>query len=117
MEVGGYRGKRTCLAHSYVPKAHFIGRSPASFFMRRRRASFKKRAFCLQDKRLFFCGAGGGGRTRMVSLPPDFESGASANSTTPAKLRFILYNTFYKKSRIIFTYLNEKFIDFLCILR
>ena len=29
-------------------------------------------------------GAGGGGRTRTVSLPPDFESGTSANSITPA---------------------------------
>ena len=38
----------------------------------------------------------------MVSLPPDFESGASANSTTPAKLRFILYNTLFEKARFIF---------------
>lgn len=29
-------------------------------------------------------GAGGGSRTRMVSLPTDFESVASANSTTSA---------------------------------
>ena len=29
-------------------------------------------------------GAGGGGRTHTVSLPRDFESRASANSTTPA---------------------------------
>ena len=29
-------------------------------------------------------GAGGGGRTRTVSLPPDFESGTSANSIIPA---------------------------------
>ena len=28
--------------------------------------------------------AGGGGRTRTVLLPSDFESDASANSTTPA---------------------------------
>ena len=64
-----------------------------------------------------FFGAGGGGRTRMVSLPPDFESGASANSTTPAKLRYILYNTFFKNAIFIFTYVDEKFVDFLCILR
>ncbi len=29
-------------------------------------------------------GAGGGGRTRTVSLPTDFESVTSANSITPA---------------------------------
>ena len=29
-------------------------------------------------------GAGSGGRTRTVSLPPDFESGTSANSIIPA---------------------------------
>ena len=34
--------------------------------------------------RIFF-GAGSRGRTDMVSLPPDFESGASANSTIPAE--------------------------------
>ena len=32
----------------------------------------------------FVFGAGGGGRTHTVSLPPDFESGTSANSITPA---------------------------------
>ena len=32
-----------------------------------------------------FFGAGSRGRTDMVSLPPDFESGASANSTIPAE--------------------------------
>ena len=30
-------------------------------------------------------GAGGGTRTRTPSLAPDFESGASTNSTTPAR--------------------------------
>ena len=37
-------------------------------------------------------GAGGGGRTRTSSRTQDFESSASANSTTPAFAR-ILYNT------------------------
>ena len=40
-----------------------------------------------------FYGAGGRGRTDTVSLPLDFESSASANSTTPAftaKLYYIL---------------------------
>ena len=76
-----------------------------------------KNLFCQVDKRGFLHGAGSGGRTRTVSLPPDFESGASANSTTPAKLRYILYNTFFKNAIFIFTYVDEKFVDFLCILR
>ena len=32
----------------------------------------------------FHFGAGDRGRTDTVSLPPDFESGTSANSITPA---------------------------------
>ncbi len=35
-------------------------------------------------KKLRVYGAAGRGRTVTVSLPPDFESGASANSTTAA---------------------------------
>ena len=69
-----------------------------------------------KSKDLDFFGAGGGGRTRMVSLPPDFESGASANSTTPAKLRLILYNTFLKKAIPILKYIAEKYYKFLCIM-
>ena len=37
-------------------------------------------------------GAGGGGRTRTVSLPTDFESASSANSNTPAGCFSIIYN-------------------------
>ena len=33
-------------------------------------------------------GAGDRGRTDTVSLPPDFESGTSANSITPANVIF-----------------------------
>jgi hypothetical protein len=33
-------------------------------------------------------GAGGGSRTHTELPPPDFESGASANSTTPATIDF-----------------------------
>ena len=33
---------------------------------------------------MLLVGAGGGGRTRTVSLPLDFESSTSANSITPA---------------------------------
>ena len=50
-----------------------------------------KAAFCRRrhqknnpQKRVAFFGAGGGGRTRTVSLPLDFESSTSANSITPA---------------------------------
>ena len=40
-------------------------------------------------------GAGGGGRTRTVSPPLDFESSTSANSITPA---YILFRTVSKSS-------------------
>ncbi len=33
----------------------------------------------------FFIGTEGGTRTHTVSPPPDFESGASTNSATPAR--------------------------------
>ena len=36
-------------------------------------------------------GAGSGGRTHTVLLPPDFESGASANSTIPAHNAVLYY--------------------------
>ena len=39
-------------------------------------------------------GAGGRGRTDTVSLPRDFESRASANSTTPA-FKPLIYNITY----------------------
>ena len=38
-----------------------------------------------------FFGAGGGGRTRTLSPGPDFESGTSANSITPAYYHAIIY--------------------------
>ncbi len=44
-----------------------------------RRASLKK-----ARSRVLFSGAGGGGRTRTVSPPRDFESRTSASSITPA---------------------------------
>ena len=44
-------------------------------------------------------GAGGGGRTRTVSLPPDFESGTSANSITPA-WGFDLHSISHTKEKI-----------------
>ena len=51
---------------------------------RQERISLKNDKFL--SKLVVFHGAGGGGRTRTVSLPPDFESGASASSTTPANV-------------------------------
>ncbi len=39
-----------------------------------------------RSRKLLLFGAGGGGRTRTVLLPPDFESGTSANSITPANI-------------------------------
>ena len=50
-------------------------------------------------------GAGGGGRTRTVSLPMDFESTSSADSNTPAKL-LIYFN--------IFTSVCQDFFWFRC---
>ena len=44
--------------------------------------SLKKARF-----RVLFSGAGGGGRTRTVLPPLDFESSTSANSITPASVR------------------------------
>ena len=38
----------------------------------------------VHSARQYIVGAGGGTRTRTPSLAPDFESGASTNSTTPA---------------------------------
>ena len=45
---------------------------------------------------MLIIGAGGGGRTHMVSLPRDFESRASANSTTPANYVVIILYCFTK---------------------
>ena len=54
-----------------------------------------------------FFGAGSRGRTDTVSLPQDFESSASANSTIPAYCGRICnheryYNTISKKNQEIF---------------
>ena len=52
-----------------------------------------------------FDGAAGRSRTDTVSLPPDFESGASANFTTAAHTAYILY---HKKLRLT-SVLPQKF--------
>ena len=51
------------------------------------RTQIKKQAL---DTRTCFHGAGDRGRTGTVSLPPDFESGTSANSIIPANMTLIL---------------------------
>ena len=51
-----------------------------------------------------FSGAGGGGRTRTVSLPTDFESVTSANSITPANQLFYYISIFCKN--------QEKYYNF-----
>jgi hypothetical protein len=43
-------------------------------------------------KLLILNGAGGGSRTHTELPPPDFESGASANSTTPATIDFKVFS-------------------------
>ncbi len=53
-----------------------------------------------------FSGAADRGRTDTVSLPLDFESSASANSTTAAKT-LELYNNFAEKASV-FRYLLAK---------
>ncbi len=46
-----------------------------------------------------FRGAGGGGRTRTVSLPTDFESVTSANSITPANISISYCITKFQKNQ------------------
>ena len=45
----------------------------------------------IRSKLTVIDGAGSGGRTHTVLLPPDFESGASANSTIPAHNAVLYY--------------------------
>ena len=58
-------------------------------------------------------GAGGGGRTRTVSPPTDFESVSSANSNTPAYVSTLLvYQPHAKLSRHPRRDFADKFSDF-----
>ena len=58
-------------------------------------------------------GAGSGGRTRTVSLPPDFESGTSANSIIPARIEAVypqrktLYHNRGIKSRVFLKFKGD----------
>ncbi len=75
---------------------------------RQRFISLKKRQISL-SKSVFFSGAAGRGRTDTVSLPQDFESSASANSTTAA------YEIEYLK-RIPYSPLSvNTFFEFNCL--
>ena len=58
--------------------------TPAGASRAARHASLEKNVLLSGDKSTFFRGAGGGGRTRTVLLPTDFESVTSANSITSA---------------------------------
>ena len=57
-------------------------------------------------------GAGDRGRTGTVSPPPDFESGTSANSITPAHDSFSIINDWDSKINIILkkSYISAVFI-------
>ena len=62
---------------------------------------------------LAFYGAGGGGRTRTVSLPLDFESSTSANSITPALLGH--YSILFSRNQGVLQKnllkISEKYLD------
>ncbi len=78
--------------------------------LRKRRSSgiLLRSDFCKQKSEqaiysLLRHGAAGRGRTVTVSLPPDFESGASANSTTAAYNLIIISHFFMKVKKNIIT--------------
>ena len=105
-----------------VPKKA-IFRSLVFFLKLRLKKSLKRPIGCaftrIRSKLTFIDGAGSGGRTHTVSLPPDFESGASANSTIPAYMKYLLiivYSTSHCKdflpaarSRAVFPGKTEEF--------
>ena len=75
-EVGFHHGVISSTAGGFIPSD--------------RTDLVEKNRFCLVDKSGFFTGAGGGGRTRTLSPGPDFESGTSANSITPADGTYVV---------------------------
>lgn len=73
-----------------------------------------KQKYLSGKNRLGTIGAGGGGRTRTVSPPTDFESVSSANSNTPAYVSTLLvYQPHAKLSRHPRRDFADKFSDFL----
>ena len=54
--------------------------------------SLKRNNLCPVDKGCFIPGAADGTRTRTVSLPGDFKSPVSTDSTTAAKITDIIYH-------------------------
>ena len=73
----------------YASLHNDFGRPPSCILARPAQCEFappstKKAGLCLFRHNPAFFGADGGGRTRTVLLPADFESASSANSNTPA---------------------------------
>ena len=79
-----------------VPKIANTAERAVRIFLLRHRHQKKTQP---PKKGLCFLGAGGGGRTRTVSPPKDFESSSSANSNTPAHLTY--YNTNRDKNQAL----------------
>ncbi len=67
------------------------------------------------SKQVEFFGAGDRGRTDTVSLPQDFESSASANSTTPANLTQIIIAHKYYLCKYFLKFFTEITYSFLNI--
>ena len=101
------RMKRSAPVLLRVPKAHFIGRSPASFFMHRRCASFKKASFVIRQKRLFCWRRRRDSNSRTVF--DDYTISNRARSTNYATSPYLLNGCILSQinSRVkIFTKLN-----------
>ena len=73
--------------------------------------STKKAGLCLFRHNPAFFGADGGGRTRTVLLPTDFESVTSANSITSAYIVFVKahYITIITISQFDYYIIAEKY--------
>ena len=83
-----------------LPKGQYNLRSKYHLF-RKEQIQLKKAL----PKKCFFHGAADRGRTDTVSLPLDFESSASANSTTAANhITALVYHICFKKSSIFFIF-------------
>ena len=65
-----------------------------------------------RSERFVLFSAGGGTRTRTISLPSDFESDTSANSITPAKIELhtVLYHKNEKNQYLMQKYIIKLFV-------
>ena len=80
---------------THAPKAHITDEVCITHAVRitfRKERITQKSLFCPVDKRDFFVGAADGTRTRTVSLPGDFKSPVSTDSTTAALITHIIYH-------------------------